>query len=252
MPTRASRRDRAVRFAPAHGPIIQRDEANPRDTAPFPECAEFVRVKHGTKGGRPRDVPLTTDAQRELLARVTAAVPSGMFVGRPDHTSAQSATRFYYVIRRFGVSKDQLGVVAHGLRHQKGQRRVSRRLRLSFARARRHSRHLGDSRARERAARLLGHSRQRATTSYIGAQARGAEGGSRTRPRSLRRETRREARAEQRRGNGLPRGQAPHLRTRDPPAPESGSHGNQPHVRRAGPRPPVRRVDAVDCGQVLR
>ena len=28
-----------------------------------------MRIKYGTKGGRPRDVPLTTDAQRELLAR---------------------------------------------------------------------------------------------------------------------------------------------------------------------------------------
>ena len=168
-------RPKEARHFRPHGSIIKRDEANPRDTAPFPECAEFVRVKHGTKGGRPRDVPLMTDAQRELLARVTAAVPSGMFVGRPDHTSKQSQSRFYYVIRKFGVSRDQLGVVAHGLRHQKVNDRYEEDCGAPSPVRGGTGRPFGDGRARERGAKLLGHSRLRATTPYVGAQERGAE-----------------------------------------------------------------------------
>jgi hypothetical protein len=40
------------------------------------------------------------------------------YVGRPGFTSLQNQARFYYVIRKFGISKADLGVVSHGLRHQ--------------------------------------------------------------------------------------------------------------------------------------
>ena len=46
-------------------------------------------------------------------------VQPGKFVGNPDHTALQAQPRFYYVVRKFGISKKDLGVVAHGLRHQK-------------------------------------------------------------------------------------------------------------------------------------
>ena len=156
-----------------HGAVIGRAQANPRDAAAFPECAEFLRIQHGTKGGRLRDVPLTTDGQRELLARVTAAVAPGMYVGRPGFTSTQNSARFYYVIRKCGIAKKLLGVVAHGLRHQfvndayEAETGSPSPVRGGVGRP------VGDIEARVRAARLLGHSRTRATTGYIGAQGRG-------------------------------------------------------------------------------
>lgn len=156
-----------------HGAVIGRAQANPRDAAAFPECAEFLRIQHGTKGGRLRDVPLTTDGQRELLVRVMAAVAPGMYVGRPGFTSTQNSARFYYVIRKCGIAKKLLGVVAHGLRHQfvndayEAETGSPSPVRGGVGRP------IGDIEARARAARLLGHSRTRATTGYIGAQGRG-------------------------------------------------------------------------------
>ena len=57
----------------------------------------------------------------------------------------QAQTRFYYVFRKFGISKRELGVVAHGLRHQRvnddfsadaGERSPVRGRDLRFARRR--------------------------------------------------------------------------------------------------------------------
>jgi hypothetical protein len=44
-------------------------------------------------------------AQQELLDRVMKLVPPGSPVGRPGFTSLQNQARFYYVIRKFGISK---------------------------------------------------------------------------------------------------------------------------------------------------
>jgi integrase len=170
----ALRPKEARHFRP-HGTIIPREQTMPRDAAPFPECQEFVRIRHGTKGGRPRDVPLQTAEQRELLARLAAEVAPGTFVGQPGHTNLQSQSRFYYVIRKFGISKKDLGVVAHGLRHQnvndgyEGECGAASPVRGGT------SRPAGDHLARQRAAIRLGHSRVRVTVNYLGRQIRGAE-----------------------------------------------------------------------------
>ena len=126
------------------------------------------RGNAGAKGGRARDVPIATDEQRELLARVMSAVAPGEFVGRPGFTTTQNQARFYYVIRKFGISKAGLGVVAHGLRHQyandhfeddAGGRSPVRGGKV---------RPPGNDIARRRVARALGHNRGRASTAYIG------------------------------------------------------------------------------------
>jgi integrase len=170
----ALRPKEARHFRP-HGVIIPREQAIPRDAEPFPECREFVRVRHGTKGGRPRDVPLQTAEQRELLTRLAAEVPPGMFVGRPERSNAQSQARFYYVIRRFGISKKDLGVVAHGLRHQSANDGYEDECGAASPVRGGASRPAGDRLARQRAAVRLGHSRVRVTVNYLGRHVRGAE-----------------------------------------------------------------------------
>jgi len=161
-------RGKEARHFRPHEAVIPREAANPRDADAFPECETFVRLRHGTKGGRPRDIPLATAAQRALLDRVKAKVSSGMYVGRPGYTSQQSQARFYYVIRKFGISKKDLGVVAHGLRHQRvndafeedsGGRSPVRGASGKPPR---------DEHARNRAARLLGHNRLQVTDCYLG------------------------------------------------------------------------------------
>lgn len=164
-------RGKEARHFRPHGAVIPREAADPRDAAAFPECGTFVRVSHGTKGGRPRDVPLATESQRALLARVTAAVAPGMYVGRPGMTSLQAQSRFYYVIRKCGISKNELGVVAHGLRHQHVNDAFEvdaggpSPVRGADARPER------DEIARQRAARALGHNRLKVTSCYLGQSA---------------------------------------------------------------------------------
>ena len=107
----------ARHFRP-HMAVITRDEANPRDAQHFPDCERFLRVRYGTKGGRPRDIPVQTPEQEALLKRALQSVAPGQYVGAPGRTTTQNANRFYNVLRRFGITKAALGVTAHGLRHQ--------------------------------------------------------------------------------------------------------------------------------------
>ena len=168
---RFSMRPKEARHFRPHG-VIPRAAAMARDADAFPEHDMFLRISHGTKGGRPRDAPITSDLQRDLLARVTEAVAPGMYVGRPGCTSTQNSTRLYYVIRKFGISKDQLGVVAHGLRHQhvndafRDDTGCASPVRGATARP------ANDDQARHRAARRLGHNRLGVTSCHLGSNAK--------------------------------------------------------------------------------
>lgn len=163
----AARGKEARHFRP-HGAVIPREHANPRDAEPFPEVDTFVRISHGTKGGRPRDVPLTTDAQRELLERCCKAVAAGMYVGWPGLTSLQARARFYYVVRKFGISKKDLGVVSHGLRHQRVNDGFEQDAGAPSPVRGATTKAADDKRARTRAARVLGHNRLEVTSCYLG------------------------------------------------------------------------------------
>ncbi|MBI5790474.1 MAG: integrase domain-containing protein [Rhodocyclales bacterium] len=107
----------ARHFRP-HVAVISRELANPRDAQHFPDCKQFLRVRYGTKGGRPRDIPVKTPEQEELIERALQSVAPGHYVGAPGRTAVQNANRFYNVLRRFEITKAALGVTAHGLRHQ--------------------------------------------------------------------------------------------------------------------------------------
>lgn len=107
----------ARHFRP-HVAVISRELANPRDAQHFPDCKQFLRVRYGTKGGRPRDIPVRTPEQQELIERALQSVAPGHYVGAPGRTAVQNANRFYNVLRRFEITKAALGVTAHGLRHQ--------------------------------------------------------------------------------------------------------------------------------------
>jgi hypothetical protein len=103
-----------------------------------------------------------------LAGRLTAAVASGMYVGRPGRTSSQNSSRFYYVIRKCGISKAQLGVVAHGLRHEHANDAYEDVAGAPSMVRGGKARPSLDAQARERTARLLGHSRPRVASCYLG------------------------------------------------------------------------------------
>lgn len=78
-----------------------------------------IFVREGTKGGRSRIVPVENDMQRDILHRVKSVADgkSGL-LGVRGKTLIQKNRRFYYVLKRCGVTLAELGVSAHGLRHQ--------------------------------------------------------------------------------------------------------------------------------------
>lgn len=107
----------ARHFRPHHA-VIPRESANPRDAEHFPGCERFLRVRYGTKGGRPRDVPVHTREQFDLVERLLREVAPGHYVGQPGRTWKQNMNRFYNTLYKFGITQASLGVTAHGLRHQ--------------------------------------------------------------------------------------------------------------------------------------
>jgi integrase len=161
-------RPKEARHFRPHEALICREQARPADAEAFPEAQQFVRIERGTKGGRPRDVPVETAEQLELIERLMTSVAPGAYVGWPGRTAIQNRTRFYYIVRRHGISKKQLGVVSHGLRHQKANdyfeadAGVPSPVRGGCVDA------AQVQAAKYRVSRLLGHSRERAAAFYIG------------------------------------------------------------------------------------
>lgn len=89
----------------------ERDDADPAD--------EYLDTHRGTKGGRQRYLPIGDALCRHALAYARHVVkgPQGS-VSNPNLTLVQAMRRLRYVMERFGITKRDLGVVPHGLRHQ--------------------------------------------------------------------------------------------------------------------------------------
>lgn len=79
----------------------------------------FLAILKGAKGGRRRYVPIETQQQWDALAHARAVVGQNAgHMGRPGMRLEQNYRRFYYVLDRCGITRRQLGVTAHGLRHE--------------------------------------------------------------------------------------------------------------------------------------
>ena len=83
------------------------------------DLGDFLAVMEGTKGGRPRFIPIQTAGQRAALdaAKLMASEHNRGKTSRPGETLAQAKNRFYYVCNRIGFTRNVLGVTPHGLRH---------------------------------------------------------------------------------------------------------------------------------------
>lgn len=81
---------------------------------------DTLRVDQGTKGGRTRVVPIVSDHQRDVLERAKVLAREserGNLVPR-RRMPEQARRHLYYVCGKHRISKSQLGVTPHGLRHQ--------------------------------------------------------------------------------------------------------------------------------------
>jgi len=90
---------------------------------------DFLLLREGTKGARSRIVPVTDDVQRDVLARakLIADKKTG-FLGGRGKTLEQKNRRFYTVMESFDINLRNVGVSAHGLRHEYMQREFKRLL----------------------------------------------------------------------------------------------------------------------------
>lgn len=83
----------------------------------IPENASIIRIKPSwSKGGRYREIPITTDAQRRLLHEVIAAAGTASLIPA-DKTYKQHLSVFEYETRQAGIGQ------THGLRHLYAQNR---------------------------------------------------------------------------------------------------------------------------------
>jgi hypothetical protein len=169
------RRKEAVMFMP-HSAVVP-SESVPISQHASDRYAVFLRVERGTKGGRLRFVAIRNDDQRKALdhALQFAAHPSS-HLGHPGLSLKQSLKRFDNVMQKAGISRKQLGVTAHGLRHQFAQ---DFHVELTDVQAPVRG---GDVCADPETlkatlleiARQLGHSRPQITNVYLGSPARSA------------------------------------------------------------------------------
>jgi site-specific recombinase XerC len=83
------------------------------------EESQSITVEFGTKGGRPRSIPVDNDEKREALANACklSKVTNG-HIGWVDLTLKQAIMRFANIMHKFGITKKDSGVTVHGLRHE--------------------------------------------------------------------------------------------------------------------------------------
>ncbi len=114
------RRKEAVMFMP-HSAVVP-CESVPMSQHASDRYAVFLRVQRGTKGGRLRFVAIRNDDQRSALDLALQFAPHpSSHLGHPGLSLKQSLKRFDNVMQKAGISRKQLGVTAHGLRHQFAQ-----------------------------------------------------------------------------------------------------------------------------------
>lgn len=71
----------------------------------------------GTKGKRLRYVPIESDFQKDVLERARRSARLGSMIPA-SYTKKRWRNRFYWMLRKLGITRGGLGVTMHGLRHQ--------------------------------------------------------------------------------------------------------------------------------------
>ena len=133
--------------------------------------SDVLIVADGTKGGRPRTVPVEYEEQRQALLVFKQQIHSkNQSLADPRLTLKQAISRYYSVMRAVGVNKKSLGITSHGLRKEYANQQYRELTGVP-------SPIQGGpkiERATDRQARLeimerLGHTRENIGTAYLGA-----------------------------------------------------------------------------------
>lgn len=162
------RRKESVLFRPFKSVVAFADTG----LSPDEQAADQYARIHG-KGGRVRFLPIDSPARRAAIAFAQEVAGSAdAHMGDPAHDLKRNLRRFDNVVRKFGIAAGQLGITAHGLRHEalidhyesltgssppvRGGNGLPSEI---------------DQAARQAVAHLAGHSRIRSASAYLGGSA---------------------------------------------------------------------------------
>ena len=112
----ALRLKEATMVLPHEGVIPIEDVTQPADR---PVGTRYVLRIRGAKGNRPREIPIVTDNQWAAIRHAQAVVSPGYPMGRPNRSLKANLQWAYRIFAKIGITKKQLGVTAHGVRHQR-------------------------------------------------------------------------------------------------------------------------------------
>ena len=133
---------------------------------------EYIDVRFGTKGGRPRKVSVDTEEQRVALQRIRAYAVSKYGTTIPkDKLFHQWENHIRYIFRKVGFTKKGCGFTLHSLRHAFANREYL--IKTGILSCAQGGDLAGidyedDQRARGGVAEALGHSRTSITNVYLG------------------------------------------------------------------------------------
>ncbi|MBK7236321.1 MAG: integrase domain-containing protein [Sterolibacteriaceae bacterium] len=162
-------RPKEARCLRPHEAVIPIEQAIAEDIPPGTKATHCLRVEHGTKGGRSRDVPIVTQAQWDLIARAKAMVAPGQHLGRPGYSLKANTAHYYRVLGKVGITRKHAGTSGHGLRHEKAGEMYEEKAGVPPpVRGGSAPDHETDERARKAVAALLGHNRTQVTSCYLG------------------------------------------------------------------------------------
>jgi integrase len=136
------------------------------------DAGETLHVTHGTKGGRPRHVPIRTDYQRSVLALAKQLANGSTGSMIPSEYSQPSwQAHFYRACRKHGISREQK-VVPHGLRHgyanDEYTQKTGQQSPVRGGRPPLDTEKVNDLIARQQVAEALGHGRIQVSSAYLG------------------------------------------------------------------------------------
>lgn len=147
---------------------LRREESMKIQPASADQGDRVVLQGSWTKGGREREIPVRTHAQRDALDNAHRVAGRGSLIP-PEKSYAQHLKRYEYTLRMAGLSK------MHGLRHAYAQNRYQELTgRAAPAAGGTPSRELtpaeraADAQARQTISRELGHEREQITAVYLG------------------------------------------------------------------------------------
>ena len=138
----------------------------------------YIRVRDGTKGGRERIIMVETPQQEHALlyAKQVAGKQKNASICYPYITLEQAVQRYNYIMRKFGLTKAELGVTGHGLRHQYANDRYEKLSGMQSPVRGGNKKSIKDKDAdidaRYQVSEELGHSRLSVTAAYYGSHTR--------------------------------------------------------------------------------